>query len=90
MDLREDDVVFIPSPKVKIVKITPLTKLYSTKMQGYLVEMESVDRLWKGQRTEILMAATDKVKTLPRPGWFAQFMNNWEKKRVANQKALKK
>ena len=88
-DLMEDDIVYIPSPKVKIIKITPLSRLYSTKMQGYLVEMESIDKLWKGSRTEILMAASDTVKTLPRPGWWAQLRKKWAKKRAENLKAGK-
>ena len=68
-DLKVGDKIRIPSPEVRITSITPLKRRYATKMRGKVLEVESVDLLWKGQKTILLLSDEDKVAVAPRPSW---------------------
>ncbi len=87
-DLRAGDKIRIPSPEVRITSIAPLKGRYATKMRGKVLEVESVDLLWKGQKTILLLSDDDKVQVAPRPSW-GDRMAIWWKARKKKVKAAK-
>ena len=89
-DLRAGDKIRIPSPEVRITSIAPLKGRYATKMRGKVLEVESVDLLWKGQRTILLLSDDDKVQVAPRPTWGARAAIWWKGRKKPRAKVTTK
>ena len=89
-DLIVGDKITITPPKVKVINITSLSKIYNTDVQGKVIEVESIDPKMKGYKTTILLSPETKVKMMPRPTWWQRTKMRWAEAKKAKAAQAKK